>query len=102
MSRVLTRGLQIAVDLAVLSLAYWAAFLFRFEFAIPRLWLETALLNWGYVVAIGYLTLVVFGVPRYSWRYISMTEMLRIGVAVATWTTALVGLRFAFDAVEMR
>jgi FlaA1/EpsC-like NDP-sugar epimerase len=102
MSRYLTRGLQVVIDLFVLSIAYWLAFLFRFEFEIPRSWLEAALLNWGYVVLLEYGTLAALGVPRYSWRYVSMSEMLRIGVAIGIATVLLVGLRFGFDATALR
>jgi FlaA1/EpsC-like NDP-sugar epimerase len=102
MSRYLTRGLQVAIDLVVLSIAYWMAYLFRFEFVIPRVWLETALLNWGYVVALQYGALAVLGVPRFSWRYVSMTEMLRIGFAVFASTVVLVALRIVFDAADLK
>ncbi|MBA2539428.1 MAG: hypothetical protein H0V17_07330, partial [Deltaproteobacteria bacterium] len=98
MSRYLTRGLQAVVDLTVLSIAYWFAFLLRFEFAIPKVWLHTALLNWGYVVVIQYVMCAAFGVVRMSWRYVSLREVLRIGVATGSAALALVGLRFAFDA----
>jgi len=101
MSRYVTRGLQTVVDLTVLSAAYWLAFLFRFEFAIPPVWLQSALLNWGYVVAVQYLMLAAFGVIRMSWRYISLREMLRIGFATATASVALVGLRVTFDAANL-
>lgn len=102
MARYLTRGLQVAIDLAVLSLGYWLAFLFRFEFELPRFWLDSALLNWGYVVAIEYVTLAAFGVPRYSWRYVGMSETLRIAGATAAFTVALVSLRFGFNASGLR
>ena len=93
MSRYLTRGLQVVVDLLTLSVAYWLAFLFRFEFSIPSAWLYTALLNWGYVIAFQYGMLAAFGVPRYSWRFVGMHEMLRIGIATACSTIVLVALR---------
>jgi hypothetical protein len=38
MPRYLTRGLQVFGDLVTLSLAYWLAFLFRFEFRLPYDW----------------------------------------------------------------
>ncbi|MGE0549003.1 MAG: polysaccharide biosynthesis protein [Kofleriaceae bacterium] len=102
MSRVLTRSLQVVVDLATISIAYWLAFLFRFEFSIPRVWFEVAVVNWGYVVAICYATLAAFGVPRYSWRYVSLREVLRIGVAVGASTSVLVALRLGFAAADVR
>ena len=43
MPRLLNRGLQIVLDVAVLSIAYWLAFLFRLEFSLPRQWLNVLL-----------------------------------------------------------
>jgi FlaA1/EpsC-like NDP-sugar epimerase len=77
----------------MLSVAYWAAFSFRFEFAIPPSYLETALMNWPYVIVLQYAVLAALGVPTYSWRYVSMREMLRISIAVAGATLLLIGLR---------
>lgn len=98
-TRYLTRSFQVVIDLVTLSAAYWLAFLFRFEFQIPREYIDIALLNWGYVVALLYLVLAVFGVPRYSWRYISLREMFRIGIAMATGTVTLVALRLGLNSI---
>src|SRR5687767_3973762 len=97
MSRYLTRGLQVVIDLAVLTVAYWAAFLFRFEFSVPPGWVRVAVLNWPYVILIQYTMLALLGVPNHSWRYVSMREMLRIGVAVTLWTGVLVALRLGLE-----
>ncbi len=97
--RYLTRSFQVGIDLVMLSVAYWLAFLFRFEFQIPREYAQIALLNWGYVVALLYVVLTVFGVPRYSWRYISLREMFRIAIAVATGTATLVALRLGLGSI---
>jgi FlaA1/EpsC-like NDP-sugar epimerase len=99
MSRYLTRGLSVVLDLAILSVAYWLAFLFRFEFSIPTAWLHATLLNWGYIVVLQYATLAAFGVPRYSWRYVSMREMVRIGLSTAVSATVLILLRVGMDDV---
>jgi FlaA1/EpsC-like NDP-sugar epimerase len=97
MSAYLTRGLQVIVDLLALSIAYWLAFLFRFEFTIPANWLHVALLNWGYVVVLQYGILAALGVPRFSWRYVSLREIVRIGIALAASTAVLVTLRFTLE-----
>jgi FlaA1/EpsC-like NDP-sugar epimerase len=70
------------------------AFLFRFEFAIPRSVIGVALVNWPYVVAVHYLGLYLLGVPRMSWRYMTMRDAVRIGIAVALGTGLLVFVRF--------
>src|SRR4051812_13471186 len=93
MPRYIRRGLQVAFDLGVLSVAYWLGFLFRFEFAIPAIWIKTALIGWPYVVAIEYALLSALGVPRYSWRYVSIRETGRIAIAMSAATTLLVATR---------
>jgi FlaA1/EpsC-like NDP-sugar epimerase len=91
--RILNRSLHIAVDIAVLSLAYWLSFLFRFEFSIPSVWLRVLLTTWPYVVLLQYVGLVVFGVPRMSWRYISIGDVGRILIAIVASTSVLAAVR---------
>ncbi len=101
MSRYLMRGFQAVIDLSVLSIAYWLAFLFRFEFTIPATWLQSALINWPYVVAIEYVTLASFSVLRMSWRYISMREIVRIGLACFTASAVVLVMRLLADGLEL-
>lgn len=99
----LFRSIQAVFDLAVLSAAYWLAFLFRFEFSIPSAWLRSSLAGWPYVVLIGYGVLGLLGVPKLSWRYTSLREAARIALALALATAILVvlrGVRFALPVVD--
>jgi FlaA1/EpsC-like NDP-sugar epimerase len=91
--RLLNRSLQTAIDVAILSLAYWLAFLFRFEFSIPALWLRVLLTTWPYVVLLTYAGLAAFGVPRMSWRYIGIGDVGRIFVATSATTSLFVLVR---------
>src|SRR5258705_2869879 len=100
MPRYLTRGLQVALDFGVLSVAFWFGFLFRFEFQIPDYWARVAVVCWPYVILFEYGVLVVFGVPRFSWRYVSMRESLRIAVALFASSALMVALRFGLAHVE--
>jgi FlaA1/EpsC-like NDP-sugar epimerase len=93
--RLLNRSVQTALDVVVLSLAYWLAFLFRFEFELPHIWLRVLLTTWPYVVVLHYLGLTLFGVPRMSWRYISIEDIGRILAAVASATAVLAIVRLA-------
>jgi FlaA1/EpsC-like NDP-sugar epimerase len=95
MPRFFRRSLQVVFDLAVLSCAYWLGFLFRFEFSVPTAWLTPSLIGWPYVVLIEYALISALGVPRYSWRYISIRETARIALATAVATVLLAGLRLA-------
>jgi FlaA1/EpsC-like NDP-sugar epimerase len=96
MPRIVRRGLQVALDLAVLSAAYWLGYLFRFELAIPPVWRQIALIGWAYVIGVEYGVLTAFGVPRFSWRYIGILETARVAAACAIATALLIGARLAF------
>jgi FlaA1/EpsC-like NDP-sugar epimerase len=97
MTRYLTRGLQVALDLLVLSAAYWLAFLLRFEMHIPPLWMTVALATWPYVVALEYGVLSLFGVPRFSWRYIGIRETLRVAQAMAGSALVVMIVRLSLE-----
>jgi FlaA1/EpsC-like NDP-sugar epimerase len=99
MPRYLTRSLQVALDFGVLSVAFWFGFLARFEFAIPASWARIAFVSWPYVVLLEYGVIAAFGVPRFSWRYVSMRESMRVAIALATSTALLVAMRFAFGRI---
>lgn len=89
MPKLVTRSVQAALDIAVLMLAFWAAFLFRFEFVIPSTWLRVAITAGPYAVVLEYTVLAVAGITRFSWRYVSMRESVRIAVAMAAATALL-------------
>jgi len=91
--RLLNRTVQVALDVAVLSVAYWLSFLFRFEFAIPSPFLQALLITWPYVVVLHYAGLALLGVPRMSWRYFNIGDASRVLLAVSTSTAVLVAVR---------
>jgi FlaA1/EpsC-like NDP-sugar epimerase len=95
MPQLLNRSIQVFLDVVVLSVAYWLAFLFRFEFSIPRTWLHVLLVTWPYAVFLEYAGLTLFGVPRMSWRYITIGDAGRMLFAVLASTTVLVAVRLA-------
>ena len=92
--RLLNRSVQIVLDVAMLSIAYWLAFLFRFEFSIPASWLHVLLFTWPYVVICHYAGLALLGVPKMSWRYVNMGDIGRVLGAVAASTAVLAIIRF--------
>jgi len=67
----------------MLSIAYWLAFLFRFEFSIPSKWFHVLLVTWPYVLILQYAAMTGLGVPRMSWRYISIGDVTRVLAAVS-------------------
>ncbi|MCW5800913.1 MAG: polysaccharide biosynthesis protein [Deltaproteobacteria bacterium] len=94
MSRHITRALQVVVDLAVLSAALWLAFLIRFEFAIPAFWLRACVIAWPTVLVLEYVTLALLGIPKHSWRFVSLREALQIVISITITSTVLLVSRF--------
>jgi FlaA1/EpsC-like NDP-sugar epimerase len=95
MPRFLNRGLTVVLDAIVLTLAYWMAWLFRLEFQLEPQYRDVILITWPYVVLLQYASLAAFGVPRMSWRYVSMRDAARVLCAGAASTAVLVALRLA-------
>src|SRR5678815_776577 len=89
MPRLLARSLRVVVDCLVLSIAYWMAFLFRFEFVLPKAQIPLILLNWPYVVIVHYVGLHLCGVPLVAWRYMTMRDAARVTFAVVASTALL-------------
>jgi FlaA1/EpsC-like NDP-sugar epimerase len=92
------RSARVALDIAMLSLAYWAAFALRFDWDIPNHMAARALLLWPYVVGIEYAFLSVFGIPRFSWRYVGLPEAMSILGATLASSGIFVLLRLAAGA----
>lgn len=90
----LTRAAGAAVDLAVVALAYAAAFLLRFDFATPRWGWRAVALSFVTVGAAYVLTLVVTGCYRLAWRRFSLRDLLRFAVATMLACAVLTALRF--------
>jgi FlaA1/EpsC-like NDP-sugar epimerase len=82
---------QVAVDGALVALAWWLAFQLRFDHGVPvyyrALLEETVLL----VVAVKLAVFVGFGFYTRWWRYVSMRDMWRVvlGVALASLVAGL-------------
>jgi len=93
MSRYFSRGAQIIIDLSVLSLAYWLAFMFRFELDPSLDVYKLLFFTWPYVVVLQYLLLMLLGVPQFAWRYVGLREVPRILIALGIGTALLVALR---------
>jgi FlaA1/EpsC-like NDP-sugar epimerase len=93
MPRLISHSLRVALDVLVISIALWLAVLFRFEFQLPSLVVQMAVYNWPLVVVIHYLGLVSSGVPRMSWRYMTMLDTARILTSVVASGAVLLAIR---------
>lgn len=91
--RSVARLMQLAVDVGLLAAAYIAAFLVRFEGAIPRTLWRTLAVSLPLVVVLQMGVLRQRGVHRLVWRYISLPDARKILAAVATATLVLLCVR---------
>lgn len=87
------RATQAAIDLVVLSVAFWAAFALRFDGEIPPGLQRRALLMWPIALGLQYGGLLLLSVPRFSWRFVGLREAQRIVLAVLASTFVLLVLR---------
>jgi FlaA1/EpsC-like NDP-sugar epimerase len=97
--RLTLRTLQNAVDLLILSLAYWAAFLLRFDGHLPHQIFKRVLFTWPYVVSFEFAVLYVYAIHRFAWRFISLKEAKRVFWAVGTVSLALLFFRYVSGAI---
>ena len=74
-------------------MAYWLAYLFRFEFDLDFSTIKLLFFTWPYVLILQVIALFFFGVPNFSWRYVTLREATRIMTALAVATTLLVIIR---------
>ncbi len=89
-------------DLAVLSAAFWLAFLFRFDGAPPLQMWKRLLFTWPYVVAFQYSVLYLYAVPRFVWRYVGLRETARVGAALGVAGGVLLAVRLVAGVAQAR
>lgn len=99
MSRYFAISAQILIDFFLLSAAFSLAFLFRFEFSLSPYYLKLLFFTLPYVVILQYLFIVLMGVHRLSWQYISLKDTSRIIAAAAGASMLLVIMRLLMPEV---
>ena len=87
------RFAQHIVDVGVLVAAYVAAFLVRFEGAIPERMRGTLLVSLPIVLVVQAVMLRVYEVQRVAWRYVSLRDTRRILFAVGVAALVLLAIR---------
>ena len=97
---VVLRLTQVALDLAILSMALWLACFLRFEGEIPQQVLKRIVFLWPYVIGLQYALLVVVGVRRYAWRYVGLREAVRIFLAIGVGSALLASIRVTVVALS--
>ncbi|MBO6937189.1 MAG: polysaccharide biosynthesis protein [Deltaproteobacteria bacterium] len=100
MKRHITRLSQLLLDLLFLTLALALAFMLRFDWKPPTVFVGRFLLIAPYVVATEYAILLLCGVHRFSWRYVGLREVTRVLGAATLWTAVLVASRIALGELQ--
>ena len=92
----LTHRVQILLDVSVLALAFMAAYLFRFEFILGPA--ERARLIWQLpvVVLLQLLSQRAWGIYRFIWRYIGLSELRAFIGAGLTCLAVMLAFRFGW------
>jgi len=91
------RGLQLVVDLLILSLGYWLAFMLRFEFQPDFETFKLLFFSWPYVMILEVSVMTLLGVPQVVWRYVGLKDASRILIALGVSTAVLVVLRLGLE-----
>ena len=86
----LTRGVQFALDIAVLVGAFVFAYLLRFEFSVPEKELGQALQQLPYFVVVQFVALVLAGVYSFIWRYVGLGE-IKAFLYASLWSVLALG-----------
>jgi len=89
------RLLVLVAHVVLFSLAYWTAFILRFEFAIPSRYVEIFILTLPLVIVLRMVTFAGFGLFQGWWRHAGMHDLLSIVKAITLSSLLLAGILFA-------
>jgi FlaA1/EpsC-like NDP-sugar epimerase len=87
------RALQLLIDVGVLSLAFFLAYVLRYEGLPPPRARLGAFLQLPYVVLLQLVVLSLAGLHKTSWRYVSMADLPRVGVGLGIAMIVILALR---------
>jgi UDP-GlcNAc:undecaprenyl-phosphate GlcNAc-1-phosphate transferase len=93
-------GAEIAFDLVLFSVAYYLAFVLRFEGFTQNVWLYLFVQTVPLVVALQLGSLVLFGAYRTLWRFITLADVLNVLKALAIANVAAAGLILGVAAIQ--
>jgi FlaA1/EpsC-like NDP-sugar epimerase len=91
----MARLVQRVIDFSALALAFWTAYLLRFDGAVPPQSQVQFMLLCPWVVALEYVLLRAFQMTRSSWRFVGLREARAVVFASIVATSVLLILRFA-------
>ncbi len=88
---------QVALDAALVALAYFVAYQLRFDEGVPERYEQLLDRSLTIAVATSVVVFWAFGLYRHWWRYTSQQEFLRVVQAVFVATMVTVGLIAVLD-----
>ena len=91
------RAVQVVIDACVVALAYYAAFLLRFDSGIPHRYRELLLDTIVFVVPAKLLVFALFGLYHKLWRFVDQKDFEAIFRAVLVASVGLVVALFLFS-----
>jgi FlaA1/EpsC-like NDP-sugar epimerase len=87
---------QVAVDTCLLALAYYAAYLLRFDTGIPHRYQHLLTATIAFVVATKLTLFALFGLYSKLWRYVDQKDFETIVKAVVVSTVVVIATLFLF------
>src|SRR6266511_570546 len=94
------RTVQILVDAALVGLAYFLAYLLRFDQGIPERYGDLLVATIGFVVVGKVAIFAAFGLYQKWWRYVGLRDFQTILKAVVTASLMLVGVLFVWSPTD--
>lgn len=91
---------RLIVDSFILTVAYFAAFLLRFDFGTPSFGWRAVCWGVPMVLLIGVASLVLWGCPRLRAATVTLRNLPRFAGAIATMVVVQLVLRILFNAPE--
>lgn len=85
----LRRVLRVVADLIALAVAYLIAFALRFDGIPPLQMVKRMFFTLPYIVGFQFATLTVFRVTQINWRHVTLRDAVRVGNAVAAFSSVL-------------
>jgi FlaA1/EpsC-like NDP-sugar epimerase len=93
----LTRRVQVLLDVSVLAGAFVTAYLLRFEFMLGSAERQHLFWQLPVVVLLQLLSQRVWGIYKFIWRYIGLSEVRAFIGAALTCLAVMLGLRFGWS-----
>src|SRR5919108_740226 len=94
------RTVQILVDAALVGLAYFLAYLLRFDQGIPDRYNDLLVATIGFVVVGKVAIFAAFGLYQKWWRYVGLRDFETILKAVVVASLVLVGVLFVWSPTD--